>query len=174
MSNRLIAKKIIEWKSAPCLEGRYEVSNVGEVRSLTSRPRTLKQSTDKRGYKNVSLNISGRQKNFRVHRLVLLSFNGDPETGQVTRHLDGNPANNCLENLKWGTVQENSNDKKIHGTVLSGEKHGRSKLTESQVLEIFGSSSSLSVLAKRYNVSPSTIAGIRSSRNWSWLTKRVG
>ena len=52
------------------------------------------------------------------------------------RHLDGNPSNNNLENLCWGTVEENMADRDRHGTTAIGIKHGRAKLTESNVIDI--------------------------------------
>ena len=52
----------------------------------------------------------------RVHRLVLLAFVGRPSRkGMVARHKDGDPANNRLGNLAWGTAQENWQDRKQHG-----------------------------------------------------------
>ncbi len=51
-----------------------------------------------------------------VHQLVLEAFVGPCPSGLECRHLDGNPDNNQLENLRWGTRLENMADKKLHGT----------------------------------------------------------
>jgi hypothetical protein len=60
-----------------------------------------------------------------VHQLVLETFVGPCPENQETRHLDGIPANNRLENLCWGTSQENNGlDKRRHGTLALGERHG--------------------------------------------------
>ncbi len=55
-----------------------------------------------------------------------------------TRHLEGNPDDNRLSKIKWGTPQENHQDKIRHGraTILRGEKRATSKLTEKEVVEI--------------------------------------
>ncbi len=85
----------------------YAVTEDGQVFSFkTGRWQRLAQSEDDGGYLRVQL--GGRQRG--VHVIVLLAFRGPPEEGQVCRHLDGNPANNHLENLAWGTRSENAHD----------------------------------------------------------------
>lgn len=52
----------------------------------------------------------------QVHRLVATAFLGaEPFHGAVVRHLDGNPANNAVINLAWGSVSENNRDTVRHG-----------------------------------------------------------
>lgn len=51
----------------------------------------------------------------RVHVLVLEAFDRPRPKGAVCRHLDGNPINNHLSNLAWGTHKENTEDRKRHG-----------------------------------------------------------
>ena len=65
-----------------------------------------------------------------VHRLVLEAFVGPRPRNMQCRHLNGDPMDNRLANLKWGTIQENTEDKRRHGTVLRGEDLPASKLTE--------------------------------------------
>jgi hypothetical protein len=62
-----------------------------------------------------------------VHRLVLEAFVGPCPEGMECRHLDGDPANNRLENLRWGTHRENAADQVRHGTAawLRPECHER-------------------------------------------------
>lgn len=65
----------------------------------------------------------------KVHRLVLLAFVGPARSkSHVCRHLDGNPANNTLSNLAWGTQQQNWDDRRRHGTDLVGRKHSPATL----------------------------------------------
>lgn len=79
-----------------------------------------------------------------VHRLVLEAFVGPCPEGMECRHLDGNPANNRLDNLCWGTRRENCEDAVRHGTAfmfpgqesMRGEANLAAKLTESVVREI--------------------------------------
>jgi len=104
----------------------YEVSDRGGVRSI---PRTVTERTTgrvrnfsghllrpklTRGYHQVVLSVSGVRNLRYVHQLVCEAFNGQ-RTARDTRHLDGNPLNNTPQNLKWGTPQENANDRVLHG-----------------------------------------------------------
>lgn len=70
-------------------------------------------------------------KGYQVHRLVLQAFGRNNRPGEECRHLDGNPANNRLENLQWGTRGENIADKARHETGNQGERHPLAKLTNS-------------------------------------------
>jgi hypothetical protein len=118
-----------QWNPVPGYEGFYEVSDLGEVRSLTRhvpygkhghtmyKGRVLKQFSSKNGYACVKLSICGALCTTYVHELVLRSFVGPrPATqsrGEI-RHLDGQKANNSLVNLVYGTVVENGADRAKH------------------------------------------------------------
>lgn len=102
----------------------YYISTHGRVYSCL-RNRILKQQTDKRGYKRVSLVVNGKQKGFLVHRLLGFTFlNKLPKHTQVN-HIDGVKDNNKLENLEWCTNQENMNH--AVETGLSKQFANRSK-----------------------------------------------
>lgn len=122
------------WRPVVGYERFYEVSDRGRVRSLdrfTSSPfpggivrkvpvkgRVLKPVISKSGYHTVVLcNGTGRKTRSYVHRLVLAAFSGaQPPDKPVSRHLNGDPQDNRLENLAYGTYSENSHDSIIHGT----------------------------------------------------------
>jgi hypothetical protein len=105
---------------------------------------------------------------------VLTSFVGPAPKGQDAAHWDGNPVNNCLENLRWATVSENALDKKRHGTDSSGIKNAMSKLTEEQVLYIknnykrtsYHDSNALE-LASQFNIAKRTILLIAANKAWN-------
>src|SRR5262249_9145405 len=63
---------------------------------------------------------------------VLRSWRGEPEPGQVARHLDGDPLNYHLDNLVWSTREEIINDARRRGRIRSGERHGNSKVSDFQ------------------------------------------
>lgn len=104
-----------EWRAIPGLEGRWEVSNLGRVRS-PPRKRTrgglLTVRPNKRGYLAVGL---GHHKH-EVHRLVALAFIGPRPDGHEVRHVDGDPLNPAASNLTYGTRSQNVRDRRTHGT----------------------------------------------------------
>jgi hypothetical protein len=106
------------WRPVPGYEGRYEVSDHGQVRNATGR--VLRQGFTEFGYRTVSLSADGSRKTCRVHRLVLTTFDRPPTADEVTRHLDGDPSNNVRSNLCWGTQSENCRDMLSHGTHNTG------------------------------------------------------
>lgn len=106
------------WKDVVGYEGRYRVSSRGRVESLGARARILKLTHDHNGYATVLLYKGSKatRKLVKVHTLVLTAFVGPRSEDQQCRHLDGNPSNNRLGNLKWGTILENAQDREAHGT----------------------------------------------------------
>lgn len=90
----------------------YLVNPRGRVWSW-NRNRFLTGSTD-RGYKRVNLHGSDGVRCRKVHRLVLEAFRGPCPAGMESRHLNGNPADNRLENLEWADHQTNIADKARH------------------------------------------------------------
>ncbi len=117
------------WKPIPSYEGVYEVSDMGRVRSLdravaygrfgntSYKGRILKTRPTAKGYPLVTLAVKGVVKPVYVHHLVLLAFVGErPETDARSeiRHLDGDKTNNSLDNLVYGTIHENWDDRRRH------------------------------------------------------------
>lgn len=111
-------------------EGLYEVSDRGEVRSLDRvdrfgrryAGRVLSTDTIKGGYLRVALAREGIVKRRQVHHLVLESFVSSRPPGMEGCHGDGNPVNNRLDNLRWGTRPENALDTVRHGTHRNARK----------------------------------------------------
>lgn len=120
-----------EWMPIAGYEGFYEVSSNGDVRSTRitdalgrpRRPRLMKPGTKAKGYRYVGLrDYLGVTKYHHVHRLVLTAFScAAPEDRQAC-HSDGNPSNNSIQNLRWGTALENHADIRKHGTHHETQK----------------------------------------------------
>lgn len=94
----------------------YQITRQGKVFSYRSRfqeKRELKGYVREKGYRHVMLSSNGKRKNLKVARLVLIAFVGPPPYPEAhSRHLDGNAKNDNLENLAWGTPQQNIDDQK--------------------------------------------------------------
>ncbi len=66
------------------------------------------------GYLRVELHVNGDRRRDSVHRLVLTTFGGSASPELQACHRDGNPSNNALPNLRWGTQSDNWNDRRRH------------------------------------------------------------
>ncbi len=77
---------------------------------------------DPAGYPSVRLSADGKVTHLRVHTLVMRAFAGPCPPGMEIRHLDGNPANNRLGNLAYGTSRENAQDTLRHSTHANQRK----------------------------------------------------
>lgn len=154
------------WKDIENYIGLYQVSNYGNVKSLSKKSGNcfrgeilLKQKTTKDGYKYVCLSKNHKQETFRVHRLVAQYFVDG--AGDTVNHKDGDKTNNHADNLEWCDRSENM--KHAYRLGLKKAKKGcdnsQSKLTEDDVRYIrthykrqsteFGTVA----LSKKFNVS---------------------
>ena len=120
------------WKDVPGYEGQYQVSNKGRVRSLdreieqmsrwgtpykkSVKGITLRPGRMPAGHVSVSL---GRCNSQCVHKLVLLAFAGPAPEDHECLHANGDPSDNRLENLRWGTRSDNIRDAVHHGTWMT-------------------------------------------------------
>ena len=93
------------WKDIKGYEGRYQISTLGNVRSLKNN--ILLVGTKNTQYKTVTLCKDGTCINFHRHRLVAEAFIENPFNKCQVNHIDGNKHNNNIENLEWVTHREN-------------------------------------------------------------------
>jgi hypothetical protein len=170
------------WKPVCGYEGKYEVSDLGRVRSFvlpTSRrdrrrsvPKLLKPSPSSNGYLTVVFCKDGQKRGYSVHILVLTAFVGPPPEGMEAAHQDGVRSNCKLSNLAWKTHADNLADKALHGTRQVGEQGSNVILTREAVAEIRARyrkqsrSDGSTALAAKYGVSPSAILAIVKGRRW--------
>lgn len=164
------------WLDIPGYEGRYQVSDLGRVRSVDHRVRVshgatrlmrgrvLKPAGSKRD-PHLYVVLGHGAHGSPVHHLVALAFLGPCPEGCEVRHLDGDPLNNRAENLAYGSRAQN---------ILDVFRIGRAwrKLTAAQALEIrerLARGERGVDLAREFGVTPSSISAIKTGRRFSWL-----
>ena len=103
-----------QWLPVIGHEGYYEVSNLGNVRSVRYDhngqliySRLLKPAVKQRGYLGVVLCKQSVTTNHLVHRLVATAFIPNPDNLPEVNHKDGNKLNAVVTNLEWCTGSDN-------------------------------------------------------------------
>lgn len=105
------------WKDILGYEGIYQVSNFGRIKSLErlkenhskmqivqEKIKSLRKT--KQGYLLVDLYKDNIQYTARVHRLVAQTFIDNPCKKESVNHINGDKADNRIENLEWATPKE--------------------------------------------------------------------
>ena len=122
-----------EWRDIEGYEGAYQVSNLGNVKTLswhqTGEQRLLKQVTHYKGYKEARLSKNGKMKTFFVHRLVCKAFIPNPNNYSEINHKDENKLNNRADNLEWCDRKYNINygtaKQRIHNKMVNNPKRSK-------------------------------------------------
>lgn len=97
------------WKDIKGYGGRYQVSNMGRVRSFARGAERILKPDYGYGYYRVSLQKNKEVKRTFVHRLVADAFLENPNNLPIINHKDENRGNNNVENLEWCTQKYNLN-----------------------------------------------------------------
>lgn len=173
------------WKDIPGLEGKYQASSYGRIKSLAREidaisklgnrfkrkipERILSSGNHSAGYLFVKLDRKNRGK--PVHQLVAMAFMGIPQNGMEVLHTNGDKKENRIENLRYGTHSEN-----IIDCYFQDKKVGRGKITMEQVIEIrerLQNGECGKNIAQDYGVSDSTVSRIKRRESFSWLPENL-
>ncbi len=104
------------WRTLPPKRGLPRIHSVivAEPRRVPDFDR-MNRKKQPSGYRSVCLSRGGVHRNFYVHELVLRAFVGErPTPDHEALHRNGERADNRLKNLRWGTVLENAEDRRLH------------------------------------------------------------
>lgn len=166
-----------QWKDVVGFEGRYQVSNLGRVKSLLGRTDKILLPKQKSNCneKEVNLSVGGKHKMCMVHRLVLEAFVGPRPEKHIASALDGNTGNAVLENLVWALESE------VRATQR-GEKNKAAQLTNEQALAVkvrlleakadnegVTPRGLVAQIAKEYGVRHETVRKINVGQSYCWL-----
>ena len=109
------------WKD---IEGfpEYQISSFGRVKSLKcGREKILKPSFHRYYY----INLQKDKKNYKrsIHRLLAIAFIPNPDNLPVIDHIDNNPTNNSISNLRWASLSQNRINRSKEPSYISETKY---------------------------------------------------
>ena len=175
------------WKDILSYESCYQISTLGNVRSLTrtvnsklnssavKQGKQLKLMLDKYGYNVVNLYKDGKYKSTKVHRLVAIAFIYNPQCKPEVNHKDGVKTNNNVSNLEWCTTSENQTHAVKNNLInhAKGEQLKQSKLKERDIYIIYRSELTHTELAETYGVSRRAISKVKNGESWKHITQNL-
>ncbi|NCD07360.1 MAG: endonuclease [Spirochaetia bacterium] len=131
------------WKDIKGYEGLYQISNLGNVKSLSRTIINYRGSyTSKEiimktyflgGYKRIGLLNNKIVKRILIHRLVAEAFIPNPKNKRDINHINGIKSDNRVENLEWNTRSENV--KHAYNIGLNPKLYGKNNKHSKIVLQ---------------------------------------
>ena len=172
------------WKPVKKLEGKYEISNIGRLRSVDRvqenskgvkiryKGKPITPSVIPSGYYQTCIKLNGKDKSWYPHVMVAEAFIPNPQKKPQVNHINGIKTDNRVENLEWVTRSENMLHAFNTGLLKPavGINQSQTKLTEEQVKYIFNSEKGARELGREFNMSHSIICAIRLGKTWNHIT----
>lgn len=145
------------WRPVPGFPA--EASNLGRVKGPSGE--VLKPYVAPSGHLHVLI----RRRKLRVHHAILLAFGFPRPAGLECRHLDGDPTNNTVTNLRWGTKFEQHEDDRRNGVVRAKSHHLNAEKVRA-IRENLAAGSGIRATAREVGVSHTTVISVRDGRLW--------
>jgi hypothetical protein len=168
-----------EWRPVVGYEGKYEISSLGNVRTLsyngTGRVQLMRQHI-RRGYPSVELQHGSEKKQHTVHSLVAAAFIGARPDGCDVNHISGIKTDNSVRNLEYCTKSQNQKHSfRIGLQSNKGERHSQHKLSDLTVIEIRNrviAGETQAALGREYGIDQSQVSRIARGLAWSHLNNK--
>lgn len=178
-----------EWRFIAESQNKYKVSSFGRVKRLQGtsfnhacggtynlKEKIMMQSLDKDGYCILGIQVNGKRKTVKAHRLVANAFLENPENKPEVNHKYGVKHNNFYWDLEWASESENI----LHAIAFGlhkppkGTRCSWSKLTAEKVLAIrrlyrMNPKFNRTYIANKLNISSATITLIINRKNWKHI-----
>ena len=165
-----------EWLTIPFVDGNYEISNYGRVKSYyydKINGKILKPGKIG-GFPSVTLRMNGKTKSFLIHKLTAELFVPRENDDQnIVIHLDWNKQNNYFKNLQWVTRDESykrmfkkfkENEKKS-GKII--RRNTKLKPEDVKVLKsMLNKGIKQNVIARLFCISEMQVTRIKRNENW--------
>ena len=132
----------------------YFVSSYGRIKTSEDN---IRHQYSCRGYMYVNLCILGKWKPYQVHRLVAKCFIANPNNKPQVDHINSNPSDNRVKNLRWVTPKENQNNE------ISKNKH-KKKVICINTGKIYNS---IMECAQNYNIAKSSVSMVLTKKRKS-------
>ncbi len=169
------------WKDIPGYEGRYQASNMGRIKTISHKVKGICHFTGKVFYRTVKSRILkpgkcvksnhvsvvlGRGTSGKpVHQLIMKTFVGEKPIGMEVLHINGNPSDNRLSNLRYGTRKEN-----ILDVYYQGKRWRKLSIEDVYYIRFcILCNIKQRKIAKEMDISESVISNIKKGRLYSWL-----
>lgn len=182
-----------KWADIPGLEGRYQASNLGRIRSLT-RIRRFVTRLGNEAFREVSGRILktsnkvngagyagfsfGHKKSMMVHTAVCLAFNG-PCRNRTVNHKNFDKLDNRSQNLEWVTHKNNCRHAwaggrhwktiELNSKKYRGVKNPKAKITEEDVIAIRNDPRIGKVIGKEYGIAQANVSAIKRRLTWNHI-----
>lgn len=173
------------WRDIPGYENKYQASTMGRIKSLKRLVRGENPYTKEEFFRrvperilrpgqyckagHVSVTLGRGTAGIPVHQLIAVTFIGPCPSGMEVMHINGDPTDNRVVNLSYGTRTSNIIDVYMQG--------GRwRKLSIDEVIEIrrrLDKGDKGSILADEFSVSQSTISSIKRRVSFGWLPENM-
>lgn len=165
-SNKFSEHPDEEWRDVPDFPN-YRISNYGKIYNKQTNKELKTSKNPRGGHLSVHVKNQSVSKRMFIHILVLETFvSKRPSDKHVCRHLDGNPENNYVGNLTWGTLIENILDR-FENPNDDGIKLNKEMVIKIKEMLIDGKRPV--DISRELNISAAIIMNIKQGHNWKTI-----